>query len=152
MAYHDICLRFFIVFEPHQRYDAYGNVIPIFANRLLKQEPLLIFGDAEQPRDFVNVLDVADANIKAALSSYVKIVFNIGNGTRVSINMLAQLMQEASGVKAEIQYGQPCPGDVRDSLADIIAAYRSLGFEPMVNFYAGLSEYWDWIRQDRLSN
>jgi UDP-glucose 4-epimerase len=149
---HNICLLYFNVFGPHQRYDAYGNVIPIFSNRLLKHEPLLIYGDGEQTRDFVNVRDVANANIKAALSSDVKGVFNIGSGTRVSINELARLMQKTSGEEAVIQYGPPRPGDVRDSLADISAARKSLGFEPEVDFYTGLSEYWSWIRQDPLSN
>lgn len=148
----NICLRYFNVYGPHQRYDAYGNVIPIFANRLLKHEPLLIYGDGEQTRDFVNVRDVANANIKAALSSNVKGVFNIGSGTRVSINELTRLMQKAAGVESVIQYGPPRPGDVRDSLADIRAAHNAFGFEPEVEFYAGLSEYWDWVRQDPLSN
>ena len=142
---HNICLRYFNVFGPHQRYDAYGNVIPIFANRLLRNEPLLIYGDGEQTRDFVNVMDVAGANIKAALSADAKGVFNIGSGTHVSINELAQLMQKAAGAKAVIQYGPPRPGDVRDSLADIRAACSSLGFKPKVEFYAGLREYWSWI-------
>ena len=149
---HNVCLRYFNVFGPHQRYDAYGNVIPIFANRLLKQEPLLIYGDGEQTRDFVNVRDVANSNIKAALSSDVKGVFNIGSGTRVSVNELARQMQQASGVKAVIQYGPPRPGDVRDSLADISAARQSFGFEPNMELYAGLSEYWSWIIQDSMSN
>jgi UDP-glucose 4-epimerase len=149
---HNICLRYFNVFGPRQRYDAYGNVIPIFANRLLKHEPLLIYGDGEQTRDFVNVRDVANANIKAALSSNVKGVFNIGSGTRVSINELARLMQKAVGVEAVIQYWPPRAGDVRDSLADISAARKALGFEPEVELSAGLSEYWSWIRQDPLSN
>ena len=149
---HNICLRYFNVFGPHQRYDAYGNVIPIFANRLLKHEPLLIYGDGEQTRDFVNVRDVAHANIKAALSSDVKGVFNIGSGTRVSINELTRLMQKAAGFDAIIQSGPPRPGDVRDSLADIRAAREAFGFEPEVEFSAGLHEYWDWIRQDPVSN
>jgi nucleoside-diphosphate-sugar epimerase len=148
----NVSLRYFNVFGPHQRYDAYGNVIPIFANRLLKQEPLLIYGDGEQTRDFVNVLDVAHANIRAALSPGVKGVYNIGSGTRISINELARLMQKAAGTQAIIQSGPPRPGDVRDSLADIRAARASFGFEPEVDFYTGLSEYWNWIRQDPLSN
>ena len=63
----NVCLRYFNVYGPHQRYDAYGNVIPIFANRVLKREPLTIFGDGEQTRDFVNVHDVAEANVLAAI-------------------------------------------------------------------------------------
>jgi nucleoside-diphosphate-sugar epimerase len=61
-------------------------------------------------------------------------------------------MQKAAGVEAVIQYGPPRAGDVRDSLADISAARKALGFEPEVELSAGLSEYWSWIRQDPLSN
>ena len=148
---HNICLRYFNVFGPHQRYDAYGNVIPIFANRLLCREPLLIYGDGEQTRDFVNVRDVANANIQAALSSGIKGVFNIGSGKRISINELARLMQKISEVDMAIQYGPPRPGDVRDSLADISAARQCLNYEPTVEFCSGLEEYWSWIREDPLS-
>jgi UDP-glucose 4-epimerase len=65
----NVCLRYFNVYGPNQRYDAYGNVIPIFANRILKGQPLTIYGDGEQTRDFVNVHDVAEANMRAALVS-----------------------------------------------------------------------------------
>lgn len=150
---HNICLRYFNVFGPHQRYDAYGNVIPIFANQLLRREPVQIFGDGDQTRDFVNVHDVAEANINAALASNeVKGVFNIGSGTRISINELVRLMQDLSGINTEIEYTAPRLGDVRDSLADISAARKYIGFSPKVDFNSGLSEYWNWISQDRISN
>src|ERR1051325_3950720 len=61
-------LRYFNVYGVNQRYDAYGNVIPIFAHRLLRREPLIVYGDGEQTRDFVNVADVARANLSAARS------------------------------------------------------------------------------------
>jgi nucleoside-diphosphate-sugar epimerase len=149
---HNISLRYFNVYGPHQHYDAYGNVIPIFANRLLRHEPIMIYGDGEQTRDFVNVRDVADANIKAAFFLDKEGVFNIGSATQISINQLAQLLKKVAGVEAVIQYGPPRPGDVRNSLADISAARKSLGFQPKVDFYTGLKEYWSWIQQDPLSN
>ena len=61
-----VCLRYFNVYGPSQRFDAYGNVIPIFVFQMLRGEPVTIFGDGEQTRDFVNVRDVVQANIKAA--------------------------------------------------------------------------------------
>lgn len=148
---HNICLRYFNVYGPNQRFDAYGNVIPIFANRILKKEPLTIFGDGEQTRDFVNVHDVASANIKAALSSGVKGVFNIGSATRVSINELTRLMQAVVGAATNVEYGPERPGDVRDSLADISAARAAFGFDPHVSLEAGLQEYWQWICQDEVT-
>ncbi|MDO9085176.1 MAG: NAD-dependent epimerase/dehydratase family protein [Anaerolineaceae bacterium] len=148
----NICLRYFNVFGPHQRFDAYGNVIPIFANRLLRKEPIHIFGDGEQTRDFVNVRDVVSANLKAAFSEEVQGVFNIGSGARISINQLAQMMQKAAGLTADIEYLPPRPGDVRDSLADISKAQKLLGYDPGTDIYSDLVDYWNWIKNDPLSN
>jgi len=61
-----VALRYFNVYGINQRYDSYGNVIPIFHQRIKEKKPLTIFGDGEQTRDFVNVIDVARANILAA--------------------------------------------------------------------------------------
>jgi nucleoside-diphosphate-sugar epimerase len=148
---HNICLRYFNVFGPQQRYDAYGNVIPIFARRALKNEALTIYGDGEQTRDFVNVGDVAAANIQAALTPGVQGVFNIGSGTRITINELVRLIQEAAGRQVGVTHAAPRPGDVRDSLADIRAAKAAFGFTPQVAFAQGLAEYWRWISQDELT-
>ncbi|MGA2260233.1 MAG: NAD-dependent epimerase/dehydratase family protein [Acidobacteriota bacterium] len=141
-----VCLRYFNVYGPNQRYDAYGNVIPIFAFQMLRGETLTIFGDGEQTRDFVNVHDVVQANIKAAQAKGVSGAFNLGNGTRITINHLVELMQEASGIKAKVVHGPPRPGDVRHSLADISAARAAFGFEPAVPLGEGLREYMDWAK------
>lgn len=149
---YNVCLRYFNVFGPFQRFDAYGNVIPIFANHLLKREPLLIYGDGEQTRDFVNVHDVANANIQAASMPSIKGVYNIGSGTRISINSLALLIQKASGITTQVQYGPPRPGDVRDSLADITAAKKAFDYQPDEDIYKGLLDYWSWLSHDPLSD
>jgi len=144
----NVCLRYFNVYGVNQRYDAYGNVIPIFANRILKGEPLTIYGDGEQTRDFVNVSDVVAANILAAQSQSACGVFNIGSGTRVTINELARLIQEAAGTEVGKEFAPPRPGDVRDSLADISAAKNAFGFAPERGLEHGLTEYMNWIKQD----
>ena len=92
----NVCLRYFNVYGPHQRFDAYGNVIPIFATCALSGKPITIFGDGEQTRDFVHVRDVAAANILSALAEGVQGVFNIGSATRVTINELARLVISAA--------------------------------------------------------
>src|SRR5690606_33315526 len=81
-----VCLRYFNVYGVNQRYDAYGNVIPIFVHRRLRGEPLTIYGDGEQTRDFINVRDVAMANYRAAMARGVSGAFNIASGTRITIN------------------------------------------------------------------
>jgi UDP-glucose 4-epimerase len=141
-----VCLRYFNVYGVHQRYDAYGNVIPIFAHRALHGQPLIIHGDGEQTRDFINVRDVAMANYRAGLARGVSGAFNVASGTRVTINRLASMLAESGGLQVSIQHGPPRPGDVRHSLADVSAARAAFGFEPTVTLEAGLPEYIHWAR------
>jgi nucleoside-diphosphate-sugar epimerase len=143
-----VCLRYFNVYGPSQRFDAYGNVIPIFVFQMLRGEPVTIFGDGEQTRDFVNVRDVVQANIKAATTPGVSGAFNIGSGTRISINALVERLKAAGGLNPVVGYGPPRAGDVRDSLADISAARRAFGFEPAVPMDEGLPEYIRWARTE----
>lgn len=143
-----VCLRYFNVYGPNQRFDAYGNVIPIFVFKLLEGEPLTIFGDGEQTRDFVNVRDVVQANIKAAAADGVTGAFNIGSGTRISVNELVSRIVAASGRKPTVVHGPPRAGDVRDSLADIGAARSRLGFEPVVGLDEGLPDYVRWAEAE----
>ena len=143
-----VCLRYFNVYGINQRYDAYGNVIPIFAYRMLHELPVVIFGDGEQTRDFANVRDVAQANYKAALTNGVSGAFNIASGTRITINHLVKLMQDASGTEPVVEYGPPRKGDVRHSLADISAARNAFGYEPVVELEEGLTEYMAWAKQE----
>jgi UDP-glucose 4-epimerase len=141
------CLRYFNVYGPNQRYDAYGNVIPIFVHAVMRQQPIVIFGDGEQTRDFVSVHDVAEANYLAATTPGVCGAFNIASGTRISINDLAALVFRASRVEPRIEYAAPRPGDVRHSLADIGAARAAFGYDPRVHLDDGLPEYVNWARQ-----
>jgi UDP-glucose 4-epimerase len=143
-----VCLRYFNVYGPNQRFDAYGNVIPIFAFQMLRGEPITVYGDGEQTRDFVNVADVVQANLRAAAAGRVSGAFNIGSGTRISINHLITLLQQACGIAPAVVYGPPRAGDVRDSLADISAARMRLGFAPAVRIEDGLREYISWAREE----
>jgi UDP-glucose 4-epimerase len=147
----NVCLRYFNVYGVRQRYDAYGNVIPIFAERMLREETLTIFGDGEQTRDFVNVEDVATANYLAGLSDTAAGPFNIGSGTRISINELVRAMSTAFGGPVRVAYGEPRLGDVRDSLAAIQAAGEAFGFQPIRSLNEGLRQYFDWLQTDRES-
>ncbi len=143
-----VCLRYFNVYGPNQRFDAYGNVIPIFVSQMLRGDPITIFGDGEQTRDFVNVRDVVQANIKAAASLGVSRAFNTGSGMRITINHLVAQLRIASGLDPVVNYCPPRPGDVRHSLADISAARSAFGFDPQVTLEEGLAEYLDWARKE----
>ena len=145
----NVCLRYFNVYGVNQRYDAYGNVIPIFADRILRGMPLTVFGDGEQTRDFVNARDVAAANIAAATAAAgVQGAFNIGSATRVTINDLAAMMQRLGAREVGVEFAPPRPGDVRDSLAATAAARAALGFVPSVGLDEGLAQYMAWIARD----
>jgi len=102
-----ICLRYFNVYGPHQRFDAYGNCIPIFTQQIFAHEPITIFGDGRQTRDFVNVADVVQANYQAAFCKTDFGAFNIGSGTRITLNRLIELMAVASGAQPMVEYGPP---------------------------------------------
>ena len=143
-----ISLRYFNVYGVNQRYDAYGNVMPIFARWLLNGEPLVIYDDGEQTRDFVNVQDVAWANLLAAKAEGVSGAFNIASGTAITINHLAELMRSLGEDDVGVEYQPPRKGDVRDSLADISMAEGTLGFRPRVDIESGLTEYVAWAAEE----
>jgi len=143
-----ICLRYFNVFGPNQRFDAYGNVIPIFAFRALRGEPITIFGDGMQTRDFVHVEDVVQANLKAAKNQGTSGAFNIASGTKMRILDLAHAVNTYAESLVAIQHGPERPGDVAHSIADISAARDGFGYEPKVAMELGLAQYMAWAREE----
>lgn len=140
------CLRYFNVYGTNQRFDAYGNVIPIFATRLVSGEPLVIYGDGEQTRDFVHVQDVARVN-RLALERQASGVFNVGSGAATTIKELADLIQSCFGHPSQVRHEAPRPGEVRHSVADITASHEGLGFVPSVRLREGLSGYLSWMER-----
>ena len=143
-----ISLRYFNVYGPNQRYDAYGNVVPIFVSSLLYDESLTIYDDGEQTRDFVNVRDVAVANLLAIKSKGVKGVFNIGSGEVTTVNQLAATIKVESGMEMSLNYCPPRQGDVRDSLSDISKARNTLGYHPSVTLKSGIKSYVRWLMSE----
>lgn len=142
-----VCLRYFDIYGVNQRFDLYGNVIPIFAKRLYSGEPITIYGDGEQTRDFVNVKDVATANYLAATSDVGTGVYNLGSGESITINRLAEMMQALSGIDNGIVYVPQNPADVRHCKADTSKVYRELGFKASVGLEEGLAEYLKWFQK-----
>jgi UDP-glucose 4-epimerase len=140
-----VCLRYFNVYGELQRFDAYGNVIPIFATRTLRKMPLVVYGDGLQTRDFVNVEDVAQANMRAAEAEGVTGAFNIGTGRAISIIELIAVMADVCGRELSVANEPPRAGDVRHSRADISRATKQLGFVPRCDLREGLASYFDWL-------
>lgn len=140
-----VCLRYFNIYGSNQRFDVYGNVIPIFAKNINDNECITIYGDGNQTRDFLNVKDVANANFLASTKAMETDVFNLGSGSTITINELADMMQKISGKKVSIKYTPRRPADVLHCKAKIDKIEKVLGFKPTVSIQDGLKEYLHWF-------
>lgn len=143
-----VCLRYFNIYGVNQRYDSYGNVIPIFAKRIYAGEPLFIYGDGEQTRDFLNVSDVAEANYRGMKFGDHTEVYNLGCGKVITINRLAEMMLDITGRSNPIIHAPERPADVRHCKAKTERVFDELGFKASVEFETGLEEYLKWYRDN----
>ncbi len=138
------CLRYFNVFGPRQDpRSQYAAAVPIFITRALRHEPITIFGDGEQTRDFIYVKDVVAANVHLAMGP-ASGVFNVAYGGRVTINDLARRIVRLTGSRSEIRYLPERPGDVKHSQA-AVDRLRGAGFVPSSDFDAGLNATIAWF-------
>jgi nucleoside-diphosphate-sugar epimerase len=144
------CLRYFNIFGPRQSPDnAYAAVIAAFAKALVNGRRPVIFGDGQQSRDFTYVDNVVRANLLAAAARgpLNGAVINIACGQRVTVTELATEMAALLGRPGLTpEYRPERTGDVKHSLADLSAAKRLLGYEPVVNFRQGLAATAEWYR------
>jgi UDP-glucose 4-epimerase len=142
-----VALRYFNVFGPRQSFNQYAGVISVFINRALAGEPLVIFGDGKQTRDFIYVKDVVKANLLVAESRKANgRVFNVATGKQTSVLELAMKIIEITGATSSIIFDKPRPGDIRHSLADI-SEIRKLGFEPEFSLEEGLRRTVEYYEQ-----
>jgi UDP-glucose 4-epimerase len=123
-------LRFFNVFGPRQDPNsAYAAAVPIFAQKALSGEPITIFGDGDQTRDFISVKDVTSALAHAASNENMQGTYNVGYGNSITINQLAQEIIHLTGSKSQITHSPDRPGDVKHSRANIDRLTNS-GWKP----------------------
>ena len=143
-----VCLRYFNAFGPRQDPSSpYSGVISIFAERMLKGEAPVIFGDGGQSRDFVYVDNIVEANMRACTApEAVGRVYNIGCERSVSILELVTALNEILGTALDPVFNPARQGDVRVSLADIAQARTQLGYEPIVHFTEGLQQTVAWMK------
>jgi UDP-glucose 4-epimerase len=134
-----VALRYANVCGPRQDPFGEGGVVAIFANGMLKDRDLVIYGDGENVRDFVYVKDVAAANV-AALSCAPNDSFNIGTGVATTINDLYRALARLLGCVKPPKYGPARLGDIKRSLLDASKAGRGLGWKPKYTFEEGLRE------------
>ena len=142
-----VALRYFNVYGPRQDPNSeYAAVIPKFITRALRGEPLRIYGDGEQTRDFVYVQDVVEANIRA-MESQVTGVFNVATGQQTSLNRLAAIVGTATGTDVKTVYAPPRAGEVRYSWAYTALAREELGFVSQYTIQSGIEATVEWFRE-----
>jgi len=152
-GYPTVIVRPFNTYGPFSHHDGdSGEVIPIFMLRNLAGQPVVVFGDGEQTRDFTFVSDTARGIIQAGTdSTLVGQTLNIGSGTEITVKDLASLVSEVAGnASSAITFDDSRPGDVLRLYADTTRARELLGFEPQVSLRDGLTRLRDWyLGQDQ---
>jgi UDP-N-acetylglucosamine 4-epimerase len=145
-----IGLRYFNVFGKMQSlHSEYAAVIPSFLKLILKGKPPTIYGDGEQARDFTYVDNVVIANIKAchANSDAWGKCFNVGCGSKTTINSLYKMLCSMTGFKESACYTEKRSGDVKSSMADLTRSSKILGYFPQHNIYEGLTLTLPWYQE-----
>ena len=139
-SFETVVLRYFNVFGPRQDHNSqYAAVVPLFITAIAAGEPVTIFDDGEQSRDFTYVDNVVAANLLAADAEGASgRIFNVSAGASVTVNRLAETIGRLLDQPVERRFLPPRPGDLRDSWADVGEARRMLGFEPRVELEEGL--------------
>lgn len=137
-----ISLRYFTVYGPRQRPDMAFNK---FISALQAGQPIAIYGDGEQTRDFTYISDAIEANLLAAGKGRPGEVYNIGGGSRVSVNEVIRMLEEIAGQEANIHYQESQRGDVRHTGADVTKSQHELGFSTSIGIREGLEREYDWL-------
>jgi UDP-glucose 4-epimerase len=139
-SFETVVVRYFNVFGPNQSpFSQYAAVIPLFVTSIDSGQPITIFGDGEQRRDFTYVSNVVDGTIKAAEAPDASgRIFNVAASAPATVNDVAAAIGDVLGKPVEKRFEPPRIGDIRDSWADVSAAREVLGWEPAVALEEGL--------------
>lgn len=155
-----IALRYANVYGPRQTPKSEANVVSTFSRQILQNEPVTIFGDGSQTRDFVFVRDVVQANLLATerlamvnqprALSIDDLAFNVGTGQEVSVNTLFQKISHAFTREHAAHYAPARPGELYRNALDISKARRLLRFEPKISLEEGLRQTIEWVKSFRV--
>jgi nucleoside-diphosphate-sugar epimerase len=135
-------MRYFTVYGPRQRPDM---AFHRFLRASLRDEPIALYGDGEQTRDFTFVSDAVAATIAAAERGVPGTSYNIGGGSRVSMNEVVQMIERITGRPLKVAREGAQKGDMRDTYADTSLARKDLGFAPKVRLEEGIQAEYRWL-------
>lgn len=149
-----VALRYANVYGPRQDPAGEAGVASIFGGRALRGEPLTIFGDGRQTRDYVFVKDVANANRLAAVApvgpvgEHDDIAFNVGTGIETTVLDLAAAVGKAAGRTPQVHHAEARAGELCRSALDAARARRTLGWSPAIGLSDGLAALVQWMRTE----
>jgi nucleoside-diphosphate-sugar epimerase len=141
-----VSLRYFTVYGPRQRPDMGFHK---FLRATLRGEPFPLYGDGEQTRDFTFVSDAVSATIAAATRGVPGRVYNVGGGSRVSMNQVIEMIGRVAGRPPLVTSDPAQRGDMRHTYADTSLARNDLGFAPTVSLEEGLAAEYRWLAEQR---
>jgi UDP-glucose 4-epimerase len=118
-----------------------------FFKWILQDQPISIYGDGQQTRDFTFIGDAVAANLLAAIvPSAIGEIFNIGGGSRVVLAEVINIMEGIVGRPIKKNFVEKARGDARHTSADISKARKILGYQPQVSLTEGLRQEWEWMK------
>jgi len=138
-----VAMRYFTVYGPRQRPDMAFNR---FIRAAIKDEPISLYGDGEQTRDFTFVADAVEATIAAGERGVAGRSYNIGGGSRVSMNQVLKIIEKVAGHPLKVSREDTQKGDMRDTYADTSLARTDLGFVPKVSLEEGIQAEYRWLQ------
>jgi UDP-glucose 4-epimerase len=147
-----VALRYGNVYGPRQDPHGEAGVVAIFSSRLLSGEPLTVFGDGEQTRDYTFVRDIVSANMTLSEAEVGggkgldQVAFNVGTGMGVSVNLLADTLEGVAGTRPGRMHEAPRPGELRDSRLDT-ERLQSHGWACQWTLKEGLRETYEHIKK-----
>jgi UDP-glucose 4-epimerase len=153
-GFEGVALRYANVFGPRQDPKSEAGVVSIFVSRLLAGQPLTVFGDGRQTRDYVFVKDVARANVLAASvpisrdGDFDGPAFNIATSVQRNVLELAASVGQVMGRKSQLEFAEPRAGELLRSALDVSKAKKVLGWTPHYVFEDGLRELVDWFKKE----
>jgi UDP-glucose 4-epimerase len=139
-----VALRYFTVYGPRQRPDMAFHK---FFKSVIEDQPIPVYGDGQQTRDFTFISDAVAANLAAAtVPEAIGEIFNIGGGSRVVLTEVLDTMEQIVGKPIKRNHIEKAMGDARHTAADVSKAQRILGYQPQVSLKEGLFQEWEFIK------